>query len=396
MLNKLRLKFILINMGIVAAMLLAIFATVYHFTKADLDRQSQDMLTRISQQGGLTESGREVQLPYFTIQLSFRGDMRVAGKTYFDLTDQEFLQELIEYVYMFSRTVGKVDKYDLRYMVSSTPGGQVLAFVDISGQQAALNSLVQGCALIGAGSLIAFLLISIPLAWWTVKPVEKAWAQQRQFVSDASHELKTPLTVIMSNAELLQQEQTDVESGQRFLSNITAASEQMRSLVEGLLELARSDNGRFQGVFAPVDLSKLIYEASLPFEPVLFERGMTLELDIQREITIQGSREHLRQVLEILLDNAGKYSDPGVVSVTLRRQGRNCLIAVSNPGQPIPKWELQRLFERFYRSDKARTDSGSFGLGLSIAQTYVREHGGQIWAQSNETGNCFYVQLSCE
>lgn len=400
MLKKLRLKFILINMGIVAAMLIAIFFTIYHFTKADLENQSLAVLQSLSQSaqqpGGLYEPGGEVQLPYFIIQINIHGDVIASGHTYYDLTDAKFLQELIQYVYTTPDPSGIIEAYALRYCRVSTLGSQKLIFVDVSSQDAALTSLMQGCAMIGVASLVAFLGISFLLARWAVQPVEKAWRQQRQFVSDASHELKTPLTVIMSNAELLQGGQCDEENRVQFAESILSMSHRMRHLVEGLLELARGDNGQTQKSFAPLDYSHLVETALLPFEPVLFECGLTLQASLEPGITLTGSAEHLRQVVDILLDNAGKYAVPGIVEVTLQRQGRTCLLTVSNPGEPIPKGELVRIFERFYRVDKARTGGSSFGLGLSIAQNIVNAHNGKIWAQSNETGNCFFVQLPCQ
>lgn len=220
---------------------------------------------------------------------------------------------------------------------------------------------------------------------------------RRQFVSDASHELKTPLTVIMSNAELLQNPDCEEESRGQFAGNILSMSYRMRSLVEGLLELARADNGQIKKNFAAVDYSKLVSDSLLPFEPVMYERGLILESKIEPGITMTGSEQYLRQLGDILLDNAAKYSAPGIVAVELRRGAKGqCLLTVSNPGEPIPREDLKRIFQRFYRSDKARTGTGSFGLGLSIAESIVTEHKGRIWAESNSTGNRFCVQLPCK
>lgn len=401
MLKKLRLKFILINMGIVAAMLIVIFATVYHFTRSDLENQSVSMLQSLSQSvqqfGGVREPGQDIQLPYFIIQINIHGEMMVSGYAYYDLTDEAFLQELIQFVYTSPTSTGIIEAYDLRYGRVSSLGSQSLIFVDISSQRAVLASLVQVSILIGLVSLVAFLGISILLARWAVRPVEKAWQQQRQFVSDASHELKTPLTVIMSNAELLQSSECDDENRTQFSGSILTMSYRMRSLVEGLLELARADNGQTKNAFEKLDYSALVEDSLLPFEPVLYERGLTLESCIQPGICLTGSAQHLHQVVDILLDNAGKYASPGIVVVTLQRQGRaSCLLTVSNPGEPIPQEDLEKIFERFYRRDQARTGTGSFGLGLSIAQSLVQAHQGKIWAQSNATGNCFFVQLPCQ
>jgi len=170
----------------------------------------------------------------------------------------------------------------------------------------------------------------------------------------------------------------------------------MRSLVEGMLELARADNGQIRKSFNTVNLSKLISEALLPFEPIYFEQGLALQERITPEISVSGSAQYLQQVVDILLDNAQKYTNAGIINVNLRRNGRNqCILSVSNPGQPIPQQELERIFERFYRTDTARSRNGSFGLGLSIARSIVSEHGGKIWAESNPTGNCFHVLLPC-
>lgn len=400
MLKKLRLKFVLVNMVIVTAMLLVILGMVYHFTKTDLDNQSMDALQtlsqRVQQPGIRDQKNWNVQLPWFMLQISFWGEITASGNTYFDLTDEALLQELIQITLTSQEPTGFIGKYSLLYSRLSTVGGQYLIFVDTSVQEAALRSQVQISLVIGILSLVAFGGISILLARWAVKPVERAWQQQKQFVSDASHELKTPLTVIMSNAELLQNPDCDEQSRVRFADSILTMSYQMRKLVEGLLELARAENGQVKKAFAQLPFSKLVSDALLPFEPVFFEKGLMLQSNIEPEIVLTGSEQHLNQLVDILLDNAGKYSAPGIVLVELQRHGRNqCLLTVSNPGEPIAREDLERIFERFYRTDKARSRTGSFGLGLAIAKTVAQEHGGKIWAQSNATGNRFCVLLPC-
>ena len=399
MLKKLRLKFILITMGVVTAMLAVIFSTVYHFTKTDLEKQSMAMLSRLSQsvQHPVGIWQEDIQLPYFVIQINIHGDIAAGGHTYYDLTDEAFIQELIQQVYTAREQTGVISRYDLRYTSVATMGSQKLIFLDVSSQRAALSSLVQVSLLIGLGSLIVFLVISIFLARWAVKPVEKAWQQQRQFISDASHELKTPLTVIISNAELLQSTSFDPEEREQFAQNILTMSQRMRGLVEGMLELSRADNAQTKNAYERLDYSKLVSDALLPFEPVLYERGLLLESTVAPGIIVTGSARHLQQVVGVLLDNAAKYAQPGVVKVALQRRGRNqCLLTVSNPGKPIAREDLERIFYRFYRADQARTGTGSYGLGLSIARSIVQDHRGKIWAESNETGNCFFVQLACE
>ena len=394
MLKKLRIKFIIVNMSIVLAMLVIIFSLVYHFTEWNMEEQSINLLHTVAQNPGKpVEGGANARLPYFTLQINVWGKIVVSGSSYFDLENEAFIQGLIQEVYRREENSGIIENHDLLYYTISSRGEQIMAFVDISSQRHTLAMLVQISILIGFFSLVAFFGISFCLARWAVRPVEKAWQQQKQFVSDASHELKTPLTVIMSNAELLQSPDCTEENREQFADGILTMSRRMRNLVEGLLELARADNGQVKKDFAPLDVSRLTEDALLPFEPLYYERGLLLEGIIEPGIRLTGNEQYLRQVVDILLDNAMKYSAPGVVSVYLRRQGRNCLLTVSNPGQPIPREDLQRIFERFYRSDQARTGNGSFGLGLSIAKSVTEEHGGRIWAESNATGNCFCVQL---
>ena len=218
--------------------------------------------------------------------------------------------------------------------------------------------------------------------------------QRREFIANISHELKTPLTVIMTNAELLNSPGFDEARRSQFAAHILTMSRQMRRLIEEMLELARTDNGRSLSGFAPVDLSRLVSDALLPFEPVFFEKGLTLTSDIAPEVTVLGSGQHLRQVVDILLDNAQKYSDvPGEVTAVLTRQGSRCRLSVSNPGPALSKEELRSIFERFYRVDLAHTQRGSYGLGLSIARNIVAHHHVRIWAESKEGRVTFTVEL---
>lgn len=399
MLKKLRLKFILITMALVLVMLTVIFSMVYTFTKGDLDEQNRSTMLRLSQMvnkpGGLSQPPRDVRTPWFVLRLS-GGMITAVGYTGYDLDDEAFLNEILEKVRQEERSEGVLDEYHLMYRKIGNKLSQSVVFLDISGYKATLRALVESCIGIGAVSLAVFWIISFFLARWAVKPVEQAWDRQRQFVSDASHELKTPLTVIMSNAELIGTQQQLPEAAGKYAQNIQAVSHQMKGLVESMLELARVDNGQVKKSFARIDFSDMVGQSLLEFEPVLFEKGLALEAAVQPAVYVTGNGRYLKQLADILLDNAGKYSDPGVVTVQLLKQGKTCLLTVANPGCPIPAEEQEKIFERFYRADQARSRNGSFGLGLSIAQSVVQEHRGKIWVRSNPTGNCFCVQLPCE
>lgn len=385
-------------MGIVLAMLAVLFVLVYHFTRTDLENQSYADLQQVTSaaRGGLREPVQNVTHPYFVVYVLPTGELFTIGATNYDLNDMNFMQGLVNEVIAQGKSAGVLTRNELIFQYEQTYTGSMIVFVDIAGSNDSLQALVRNCLIVGGVSVLLFFALSILLARWMVRPVERAWTQQKQFVSDASHELKTPLAVIMSNAELLQSSEQSEENKKQFADNIFVMSKQMRGLVGGLLELARADNGQVQKHLARLQLSALVSDAVLPFEPVFFEKGLELKYNVQPDIVVNGNDGYLRQVVDILLDNAAKYTEKGIVVLNLQRRGRQCLLTVSNPGKPIPNEELEKVFARFYRSDEARTRTGSFGLGLSIAKEIVKAHKGKIWAISNPTGNCFCVLLPCE
>ena len=198
----------------------------------------------------------------------------------------------------------------------------------------------------------------------------------------------------MTNAELLQDAEKP-EARAQFTENIVVMAREMRGLIEGMLELARADSGARREADAAVDFSRLVGRALLPFEPIFFEKGLSLSGEIGKGIVMRGSEAELIHLLEILLDNAQKYSAPGgAVWVRLAKNGPgHCLLAVSSPGEPLSPEARRNVFKRFYRVDEARSRDGSYGLGLSIAEAVVKRHRGRIWADSGEGRNTFLVQL---
>ena len=399
MIRKLRARFVCVNMIIVTAMLLVIFGLVVRFTQENLNRQSHQAMESLLSAEGLSlgrpwEGTREIQLPYFMVSISPVGDLLATTGGYFDLSDTQQVAQMILLAQSSGEDTGLLQDYNLRFQRQITPLGQTIVFLDISSQKATMTSLVKNCLFIGLLSLGAFFLVSLVLARWAIRPVEKAWTQQRQFVADASHELKTPLTVIMTNAELLQSPDYTQEERGRFTANILAMSHQMRGLVEGLLELARVDNGAVKTAFTTVNFTELICNALLPFEPVYFEKGLDLDSQVAPGLWVSGSQRHLSQVLDILLDNAAKYSTPGGhVFLAAGRQGSHILLSVASPGEAISREDLERIFQRFYRRDEARKLEHSYGLGLAIAKAIVNDHDGKIWAESRDGINTFFVQL---
>ena len=377
MIRSLRRKFIAMTMAVFTALLCVIFGLVIHFTGQNLQAESVRFLRSAAADSLQPGPPGQVRQPCFIIRATPWGQS-IQSTGGFDLSDEQMLSDIVALAASASEPLGVLDGYDLRYFRSQSPAELTLVFMDISAERAALRNLRLTCLGIGLLALGLFWAVSILLARWAVRPVERAWEEQRQFVSDASHELKTPLTVILTSAELMQ---TDPDP--QHPRSILAMSRRMRELVESLLELARVDNGAVRAAFEELDLSALVADELLPFEPLYFEGGLTLESQLEEGLRISGSERHLRQVLTILLDNALRYSpENAAVRVELTRQGSSALLTVANPGE-LTREQCRSIFRRFYRADPARTAGGS-GLGLAIAQGIVADHGGKIWADSRE------------
>ena len=400
MIKKLRIKFICVIMAIVMVLLGGILGVVIHFTGQSMEMQSISMMRTIAT--GPFRQGipgkpmdDEVRLPFFTVQISSRGELMAADGGYFDLTDRDYLQEIVNSAMLSDRESGELEEHGLRFLKAANPRGFTVVFSDTTTERTTMKHLFYSCLAVFFVAMAVFLGISILLSHWVIQPVAKAWDQQRQFVADASHELKTPLSVIMANAELMQGEDTGETELKTYSGNILSTTYQMRSLVENMLEMARVDNGTVKMELSAVDLSELVSDAALSFRLLYEEKGMDLAWNIAEGITIRGSEQHLYQVMDVLLDNALKYSTPGgAVSVELVSSGKNCLMSVAGPGEPISKEDLKNIFKRFYRADKARAMNGSYGLGLSIAESIVEAHKGKIWAESENGCNTFFVQLT--
>lgn len=398
MIKRLRRKFIIVNMAIVTVMLAVIFGLILFFTKSDMEQESVQMLRSVSMmpiQHDMPDNVPQKTPPsVFAVHKTADNSFTAMGSEIVDFSDNKLLSEIYNQAIDSDDETGIIDEYNLRFQVNHNPMRKAVFFADISGETKTLRQLAYTCIFIAVLSLILFFAISVLLARWTVKPVERAWNQQKQFVADASHELKTPLTVIMTNAEMLLDDNHSDDKRTQFSESILTMSKQMRGLTESLLELARSDNNSKEISFEDIDFSNLISESILPFEPLYYEKELTLSSEIQDDIIVNGDSTQLCRLTDILLDNAMKYSYPQTeVIVSLKKHRDYCMLSVSSRGDTISKSDLKNIFKRFYRVDKARNTNNSYGLGLSIAESIVKEHGGRIWAESADGLNVFKVKL---
>lgn len=406
MIRKLQWKFVAMCMVMVTAILAVVFSSLYFSARHSIEQNSRAVLERVITEADadrpalpfrpgteFTPGGGDVQLPYFTAQL-WGANVYVTSGTYTDLEDTSALTSILAACLENPEETGVLKEYGMRYLRRERSLYTQLAFVDTSMEQATLRSLMQWYLLIAAASLALLLGVSVLLSRWATRPVERAWQQQRQFLSDASHELKTPLTVILSHAELMRSQPMDERSA-RWTDNIRAEAGRMKTLVEEMLTLARGDNAA-PAAAEDVSLSDVAADCALSFEPVAYEAGKQLHYSIRKDVTVRGDAESLRRAVNILLDNAVKYgADGGRVTLTLEKNDRSAVVQVENDhgGDPIPPEVLSHLFERFYRADESRSGQTGFGLGLAIAAAAAEQHKGTIRAESDAVSTRFFLTL---
>lgn len=409
MLKKLRKKIILINMALCGAVLLCVFAgmsiSAWQSAREELrgslyraldSRVSGAELPSIGGSGPSGTAGR-ASGPAAAVVVTTN-----AAGTVTDVTesgaalDDTVLDGAVSAALASGDDVGELSSLGLMYVRRTLPeGGVRLAFADTGAVSAVLRKSVTAAVLMFAGSAAVLLGISVLLSGLAVRPVAEAWRRQKEFVADASHELKTPLTVILANNNiLLSHGEATVAAQRQWVESTGEEAARMKTLVDRMLLLARTDEETVRPEKRPLDLSVLTEEELLYFEPVAFERGVTLVSRVTPGVGVTGDPAMLRQLVQLLLDNAVKYAPAGteVTAALEKREGR-AVFWVRNFGDPIPPEELPRIFDRFYRTDKARTEGGA-GLGLAIAKNLAAASGGTLAVKSTaETGTVFTVAL---
>ena len=239
--------------------------------------------------------------------------------------------------------------------------------------------------------IIVFTISSKALSRWMVKPIENTLLSEKKFISNASHELKTPLSVISANAELLSSE---VGRDNKHLLYIQQETSRMISLVQKMLTLTRLDAPQIQNTHAVFPVDDALLDIIYPMESVAFEKHIALSIDVQEQMKMDGNESQIQNLASILLNNALSYTpENGSIEIHSHIHNRKFYLSVENTGDPIPEEIRDRLFERFFRADEARADNGHFGLGLSIAHSIVTNHSGKITVERQGDKNVFSVTL---
>ena len=309
---------------------------------------------------------------FFTVALSYDGKVLEVKSDIPSIHSNEKLIKLAYHVSERQSDYGVEGHFSFYRM---DKGGYILiTFMDNTVVYESAMTLFRYTLIFGGVALVMFFFLSRFLAKKIVAPLEESYQKQRQFISDAGHELKTPVSIVSANAELLSRELGD----NQWLQNIQYENERMGMLIGQLLDLTRTENATPQ--MEHINLSRLVAGEALPFESVAFENGLVLNSNIAGGIAVEGNSTQLKQLASILLDNAIRHSKvDGEVRLTLSNDNGIAQLSVINPGDEIPIEHRERIFERFYRVDSARNgEDKHYGLGLAIAKAIIDAHRGHI------------------
>lgn len=290
---------------------------------------------------------------------------------------------------------GTLGTLDLSFKKEETEQGTIISFLSRENLNSRMKEVFMQAMTAGIVSILLFLYISKRLGDMAIAPVEEAWTQQKQFLADASHDLKTPITVILANNNIITAHRdSTVESQMKWIESTSEEAARMRELVDKMLELAKNEATTEELKFGEVNISDAVENAILQFEVVAFERNITIESGVQPGIVIKTNRTTFSKILEILFDNAIKYSDEsGKINVALYQSSKKIYFTINNHGDYIKEDELPHIFERFYRTNKERK-VGGHGLGLSLAKKKCDLLGIKISVESNEAdGTTFTLQM---
>ena len=392
MIQKLKKRFILTSMAVVTLVLLLVSSVLFiggrRVIYSDADQMlKRSLMTSLGEKGGEGRTSRFERAVVLTIDPETGTVERKSSGTLENFSEEE-QQELAKE----AAGGGKLKNKGVRTSVENRNGKTYVAVVDTSMEDRLSTAAVKALILFAAGVWLALLLLVWLLSGWAVRPMAKAWDMQRQFVADASHDLKTPLTVILSNSELLKQQTEGKDVPE--LDRIETAGHRMKDLVQKMLTLARMEDDPGRGAWESLDLSDMVMESALAFEAAAFEKGLTIDENVESDLIVKGNKAQVQSVLECLLDNACKYADAGsAITVSLEKAGKKAKLTVRNTGSYIPPEDLAHVFERFYRADKSRTAGDSSGLGLAIVQSVVEAMGGTVAAESSETAGTAFTVL---
>ena len=394
MFKKSRRKIVAAIMSILVLLWVGTLGVIYASSYFEMSKQNQEMLQAHAEMYILPQGfdgmmppskprpngnhGVDPQSPmfqlstFYTVALSYNGEILEIKNEPPTVHSDDYLKELAKNIVEGNERYGTDD--NLAFYKTDKGGYTLVTFMDNTVVNENALTLFRYTLIFGGFALVLFFFLSVFLARKIVNPLEENYQKQKQFISDAGHELKTPVSVVSANAELLSREIGD----NQWLQNIQYENERMGMLVAQLLDLARTENVAPQ--MEQVDFSRLVAGEALPFESVAFEKGLVLNSNIANGIGVVGNTTQLKQIMSILLDNAIRHSKGGgEVWLSLTKEHGIAKLSVINKGDESPEEQRTKIFERFYRVDTARNgEDKHYGLGLAIAKAIATSHKGYI------------------
>ena len=328
---------------------------------------------------------------YCVFQIDDYKQPHILFQTFTNKTDEELLRYAKKYSLTWEKT-HQTYKYTYIYKLRKKQGRRYLMLISPAPALQATIPAIVLCIFLLFGGLILFTFSSRIISRWLTQPIEDMISSEKKFISNASHELKTPLAVIRANTQLLQKE---ISADNKHLEYIHQETERMIVLVNKMLTLVRLDTAQNQAQPKRFRVDEALYDIIYPMESVAYEKKIRMTADIQEEMYIDGIEDQIQNLLSILLNNAISYTpEYGEIVIRAYIQAKKFYLKVSNSGDPIPEEIRDRLFERFFRADEAREDNGHYGLGLSIASSIAANHGGRIRVDYEDHKNVFSVVLN--
>ncbi len=407
MIYRLRKKFIGICIASFAAVFAVVIALIFLITSLQTDRTLDRHTDMISQHDGrfpdFSEINPDTERPrppdgfnkespfttrYFTVRFNSSGESVFTDVRQVAGVSEDEANAYARSAIGKNRERGWIDDY--RYKVYSTADGVCAVFVSGAAAKENNRSFMLGTLSVFSLCSIIIIILIIFISKKAVKPAAESYEKQKQFITNANHELKTPLTLINANLDILEAENGENE----WLSDIREESVHLNELVNRMVMLARMDEEGSEIEFKKFNLAAAVDAQCSTFIPTARSRGLNLLLDIGEDIFFEGDETGIRQAVSVLMDNAMKYCDTGGTVTVRLTADRHPILTVENSYSAVQSIELKRLFDRFYRADKARTYGGGFGIGLSIAKAIVEKHHGSISAYNAENSRIgFKIKL---
>ena len=414
MIRRLRLSFIGVTMGMVVLVLAVLMGAINIFNYQSGDRQAAQLIEILSDNGGRfpgmakrQEDGtvpadppedREETSPrgrkeflrpgmteetpyetrYFTVLVDEEGQAREADTGMISAVNQEEAGQIAEDLHRGGKKTGYYKHY--KYAARQTDQGLLYVFVDCSRTLGSARSFLINSLLVSAGALVVVFLLVVFLSGRAVKPVSESYERQKKFITNAGHEIKTPLAVIESCVDVIELDR----GGDKWTEGIRGQVDRLSGLTKNLVALARMDESSATLAMQGTDLSAVAGEAASPFALIAQQQDVQFVPSIEPGVRVKGNPASLQELCTILLDNALKYTAPGgPVRFSLSRRGHHAVITCENPAEGLSPGRQEALFERFYRGDASRnSQTPGYGIGLSMARSIASAHGGRIEAVS--------------